>query len=69
MFAVTPVQDKTRLKTQTCAGQQFCKKFGVALLELYRGVCVIFLWINTSLKSSQGGLSSVRVTSVPGTVT
>lgn len=69
MFAVIPTQDKTRLKTQTCAGQQLCKKFGVALLELHRGVCVIFFWINTPLKSSQVGLSSVRVTSMPGTAT
>lgn len=36
-------------------------------MELYCGVCVIFFWINTSLKSSQIGLSSDRVTSMPGT--
>lgn len=64
----------SRIKTQLCAGQQVCKllppqKFGVALSELYCGVCVIFFWINPSLENSQIGLSRDRVTSVPGTVT
>lgn len=57
-----------------CAGQQLCKllplqKFGVAHLRLYCGAYDILFWINTSLKNRQIGLSSDRVTSVPGTHT
>lgn len=74
MLAVILIQNQTGLKTQMCAGRLLCKllplqKFGVAHLELYCGICVIFFWINTSLKNSQIGLSSDSVTSVPGTTT
>lgn len=74
MLAVILIQSQTGLKTQMCARQQLCKllplqKFGIAHLELYCGVCVIFFWINTFLKNSQIGLSSDRVMSVPRTAT